>query len=337
MTAHGAAGETYDAMAGTLGISGLSRAEVSAGNAALRDELVRADKKVRLEIANSLWLRKGTKLQQRFSDDCGRYYNAAVTPLDFARPDAVTTINNWVEKHTGGRIKQVISQLTPEEIIVLVNAVYFKGTWATGFDPKQTAERKFRFSPDSAARRQMMRREGEFRYKGDSTMQAVALPYGDGRLNMYLFLPREHGGMGGLIDRMTPGNAADLFAGFNEKEGEVVLPRFKVEFEQSLTKVLKLLGMKRAFADEADFSEMVTPPQTAAISEVLHKTFIEVNEEGTEAAAVTVVTMRATASMSGGGGQEWFSLVCDHPFICAIRDDVTGSVLFVGAIFDPKQ
>ena len=333
MTAHGAAGATWDAMAGAMNVSGLGRAEVLSGNLALRDELLKADKKVRFDIANSLWLRKGVKLQKRFADDCGKYYQASVTTLDFASPDAAATINDWVAKNTGGRIKQAVSQLTPEEILVLINAIYFKGSWTKAFDPKLTSAREFHLV-SGGAQRLMMSREDRFRYKADDAMQAVALPYGDGRLNMYIFLPRENDGLGKLIDATKPDNFTALFAGFSERKGEVVLPRFKIEFEHSLNKVLKLLGMGAAFAGGADFSGMVVPPTTAAISDVLHKTFVEVNEEGTEAAAVTVVKMLATSMPNR---EERFSFVCDHPFLCAIRDDVTGSVLFLGAIFDPEQ
>jgi serine protease inhibitor len=333
MTAHGSAGATWNAMAGAMSLSGLSRPEVAAGNRELREDLLAADKSVRLDIANSLWLRLGVKLQKQFTADCGKYYDASVTTLDFGRPDAVTTINDWCSKNTGGRIKQIVSELLPDEFLVLVNAIYFKGTWTKAFDPKLTSPRDFHLASGSAER-QMMSREDRFRYKSDDAVQAVALPYGDGRLNLYVFLPRENSGLGKLIDATKPDSFAELFTGFSERKGEVVLPRFKIEFEQSLTKVLKKLGMASAFVPGADFSGMVVPPNTAAISDVLHKTFVEVNEEGTEAAAVTAVKMMATAMPRP---EEKFSFVCDHPFLCAIRDDVTGSILFLGAIYDPKQ
>ena len=333
MTAHGAAGPTWDAMAGAMATTGLSQAEVAAGNRKLRDELVGADEKVRLDIANSLWLRKGVMLRKQFADDCGKLYDAAVTTLDFARPTAVTTINDWVAKNTGGRIKKIVSALTPEEFLVLVNAIYFKGTWTDEFDPKLTSPRDFHLA-SGPSRRRMMNRDDKFRYKEDDAIQAVALPYGDGRLNMYLFLPRENDGLGRLIDATTPEGFTGLFAGFEERKGKVTLPRFKIEYEQSLVKTLQKLGMGIAFTPGADFSKMVAPPTTAAISDVLHKTFVEVNEEGTEAAAVTGVKMMATAMPRP---EEKFSFVCDRPFLCAIRDDVTGSVLFLGAIYDPKQ
>jgi len=341
MTAHGSAGSTWSAMAGAMRVSGLSRSEVAAGNHELRTELVNADKSVRLDIANSLWLRQGVKLQKPFVTDCDKYYTASVTPLDFSRPDAIVTINDWVAKNTNGRIKQIVSELTPEEILVLVNAVYFKGSWTRKFDPKLTSPRDFylstlgkKFDPVRKVQRQMMNREGGFRYKADDALQAVALPYGDGRLNLYAFLPRDRDGLGKLIDATKPDDFAGLFAGLEERKGTVVLPRFKIEFEQNLVKTLEALGMGVAFTPGADFSRMVVPPATAAISDVLHKTFVEVNEEGTEAAAVTGVKMMATAMPRE---EEKFSFVCDHPFLCAIRDDVTGSVLFLGAIYDPKQ
>jgi len=333
MTAHGAAGATWDAMAGAMSLSGLSRSEVAAGNQKLSADLLAADKSVRLDIANSLWLRKGVMLRKQFADDCGRYYRAPVTTLDFARPSAVTTINDWCSKNTNGRIKQIVSELTPEEILVLVNAIYFKGSWTKAFDPKLTAPREFKALAWSA-QRQMMNREDKFRYKEDDVLQAVALPYGDERLNLYVFLPRDKDGLVELIATTRPDDFAALFTGFAEKKGTVVLPRFKLEFEQSLNAFLKPLGMEVAFTPAADFSKMVVPPATAAISDVLHKTFVEVNEEGTEAAAVTATKMMMTAMPRP---EDKFSFVCDHPFLCAIRDDVTGSVLFLGAIYDPKQ
>ena len=332
MTAHGAAGATWEAMAGAMKVSGLSRAEVAAGNLKLREELVSADKRVRLDIANSLWLRKGVMLRKQFADDCGSYYRASVTTLDFGRPSAVTTINDWVAKNTGGRIKEIVSELTPDEFLVLVNAIYFKGTWTEAFDPKLTSAREFHLAA-GAAQRQMMNREDEFRYKEDDAMQAVVLPYGDERLNMYVFLPRAKDGLAKLISSLLS-SPSSLFSGFAEKKGTVVLPRFKIEFEQNLVKTLQVLGMGLAFTPGADFSKMVVPPATAAISDVLHKTFVEVNEEGTEAAAVTGVKMMMTAVPRP---EDKFSFVCDHPFLCAIRDDVTGSVLFLGAIYDPRQ
>jgi serine protease inhibitor len=336
MTAHGAAGATWDAMATAMNLSGLAKDDVLAGNQKLRDDLVSADKKVRLDIANSLWLREGVKLRKSFAADCDKYYAAAVTTLDFARPDAITTINDWVAKNTNGRIKQIVSELKPDEFLVLINAIYFKGAWAEEFDPKLTAPRDFRLVTGST-QRQMMNREDRFRYREDGAMQAVALPYGDGRLSMYIFLPREQDRLSKLVDATKPENFAALFSGFAEKKGAVVLPRFKVEYEHSLNSVLAALGMNGAFCRCcADFSAMVilAPSQRVAISDVLHKTFVEVNEEGTEAAAVTGVKMTMTAMPRP---EDKFSFVCDHPFLCAIRDDVTGSVLFLGAIYDPKQ
>ncbi len=332
MTAHGSAGATWDAMSGAMRVSALSRAEVAAGNQELREQLVGADKSVRLDIANSLWLRQGVKLQKQFADDCNTYYKAPATTLDFGRPDAVTTINDWVSKNTNGRIKQIVSELKREEFLVLVNAIYFKGSWTKAFDPKLTSAREFHLA-SGGAQRQMMNREDKFRYKENDAMQAVVLPYGDERLNMYIFLPREKDGLGKLVSSLLS-SSSSFFSGFAEKKGTVVLPRFKLEYEQSLNRVLTQLGMGIAFTPGADFSKMVVPPVTAAISDVLHKTFIEVNEEGTEAAAVTGVKMMMTAMPRP---EEKFSFVCDHPFLCAIRDDVTGAILFLGAIYDPKQ
>ena len=333
MTMTGAAGETYRSMSDALAVTDLSLAEVNAGNATLRSSLVSADPKVKLAIANSLWLRKGVKLQKSFVDACRTNYNAQVSELDFAQPAAIKTINDWASANTNGRIKEIISQLTPQEIVVLVNAIYFKGTWTDQFKKDLTAPRDF-YLPAGAASRQMMRRDAKFRYKQGDGMQAVVIPYGSGRMSMYVFLPDKRDGLADLLARMDGKNWDDWFGGFSSSDGEVVLPKFRIEYGTSLTNVLKALGMAAAFAPSADFSKMVVPPATAAISDVIHKTFVEVNEEGTEAAAVTAVKMLATSMPNR---QEHFSFVADHPFVCAIRDDTTGAVLFVGAIYDPKQ
>ena len=180
-----------------------------------------------------------------------------------------------------------------------------------------------------------MRSSDDFRYKAGDGMQAVALPYGDGRMSMYVFLPDKRDGLPAMFASMYRRENRDgWFDGFRTREGEVMLPRFRIEFGTSLVQGLKLLGMGEAFSPRADFSRMVVPPASAAISDVIHKTFVEVNEEGTEAAAVTAVKMLATAMPNR---DEPFRFVCDHPFLCAIRDDETGAVLFLGLINDPKQ
>jgi len=339
MTAQGSAGATWDAMSGAMKVSALSQAVVAAVNQELRGQLIGTDKGVRLDIANSLWLRQGASLQKEFVADCGKYYEAPVTTLNFGSPDAVPAINGWVSKNTGARITKIVNELSPREILVLVNAIYFKGTWTKAFNPKLTAPRQFH-TRLWGWQRPMMRRKGTFRYKEDDAMQAAVLPYGEGRLNMYVFLPRDSHedplkeGLGRLIEATKPEDFAGLFTRFEERRGTVILPRFKIEFEQDLGKVLTELGMGRAFTPSADFSGIVAPPDTALITRVLHKACIEVNEQGTEAAA-------ATAVIKDGGvlaPEEEFSFVCDHPFLCAIRDDVIGLVLFLGAIsYLPKQ
>jgi serine protease inhibitor len=338
MTAQGSAGATWNAMAGAMGLSGLSQPEVAAGNQRLREALLNADKNVRLDIANSLWLRSGIKVQGQFEGDCDKYYAAPVTTLDFSRPGAATTINDWVSKNTGGRIKRIATRLDPAEFLILANAFYLKGSWTKAFNPKHTASRQFH-TRLWGWQRPMMSRKGTFRYREDDAMQAVVLSYGEGRLSMYVFLPRESHEdllkeeLDGLIAATKPEDFAGFFVGFEERRGTVVLPRFKIEFEQDLNEALIRLGMGQAFKPGADFSGIVSPPDTAFVSRALHKACIEVNEEGTEAAA-------AAAVIKDGGvlaPEEEFSFVCDHPFLCAIRDDVTGSVLFIGAVYDPKQ
>ncbi len=335
MAYNGAAGTTLGAMIQTLGYDGLDPEYVNRANSFLRKELTGADPKVRLDIANSLWAHKTVGLQERFVSLNQNYFNARLSVIDFASPTAVPAINNWVSQNTNGRITQIVNKLDPADRLLLINAIYFKGKWTEPFDPKKTAPRDFYLTKTKTVKRQMMRREGSFNYLQDNGFQAVSLPYGDGRLAMYIFLPDSRDGIIDLLAQMSKENWDEWMGQFRRREGEVVLPRFRIEYDTSLVEPLSLFGMSVAFdPKEANFSYMVKPPENLFIGDVIHKTFVEVNEEGTEAAAVTGVKMMATAVPTK---TDKFTFICDHPFVCAIRDNVTGAILFIGTIADPKQ
>ncbi len=356
MTWNGARGETKEAMAQTLSLSGLTTEEVNKASAFLLSSLRSADPKVQLEIANSLWARKGISFSSEFLKLNHNFYGAEVRTLDFASPAAIKTINAWVAQKTHNRIKSIISQLVSEEVLVLINAVYFKGKWASLFDKKLTRERNFYRADGTAKLHPLMHQEGEYQYYAGEGFQLVRLPYGKGQISLLVFLPevwepeepapRQEGkkaiaGRGlavlNLARRLTQENWKRWLDNLQEKKGEIALPKFRLEYEKSLNEVLKEMGMAPAFDwSRANFTGMMSAvtDMQFAISDVRHKSFVEVNEEGTEAAAVTAVKMIATAVPTQ---PEKFVMIVDRPFLYAIQDEKTGAILFLGAVFDPKD
>ena len=333
MTYNGAVGETKQAMERALEIHGMSHLELNRAYAQLKAALESADPKVQLNIANSLWGRKEISFNPDFIQRNKQFYGADVTALDFNDPSAPATINSWVADKTKGKIDKIVDRIDAQAILFLINAIYFKGTWAAEFDKAKTREDQFTTGAGNQKRHPMMHQSGKYRYCENKDFQAVNLPYGGGRLSMYIFLPAQGAGLDVFQKRLTAGNWDTWMKEFAETQGEIVVPRFKVEYEISLNDALKALGMGIAFdPNRADFSGIVQGSVKAFISGVKHKTFAEVNEEGTEAAAVTSVEMRATSAMRP---EKTFRMIVDHPFFCAIRDNKTGTLLFMGSITDP--
>jgi len=336
MTYNGATGETQEAMAKALELQGLTLDEVNRANAALKGILQNPDPQVELSIANSLWARKGIEFKPTFIEANKRSYGARVTTLDFAAPGAADTINGWVSKETKGKIKEIVpEQIDAAAIMFLINAVYFKGRWTDPFEKASTMDRPFTLLDGSEKAVPMMSQSGEYPYLETEGFQAISLPYGQERVSMYVFLPSKGSSLKKLCQGLTAETWDEWMSKFVTKEGSIKLPRFRTECDFSLNDSLKALGMEVAFDhDRADFGAMCPTPPNVYIDEVKHKTFVEVNEEGTEAAAVTSVEMGVTAAPPSE--ERPFEMVVDRPFLCAIRDNETGTVLFMGAIVEPE-
>lgn len=335
MTYNGAAGETAGAMAEVLCFQGMSLDEINNAFSDLGTILQNPDPKVDLSVVNSLWARKGIEFYDDFLQRNRNYYGAEVAALDFNLPDAAATINRWVEQQTHDKIKDLIeAPIDPEAVLFLINAIYFKADWAKPFDPKHTREIPFHLADGSSKQYPVMFQEGEYSYLEGDGFQAVGIPYGKtGRISMYIFLPGPDQTLADLYGRLTPEAWSSWAGQFREIEGMVGLPRFKFEYESTLNDALKSLGMEIAFDDTAaDFSAMRPTPPRLYIAEVKHKTFVEVNEKGTEAAAATSVEIAAESAPA-----EWFSLIADRPFFFSIVDNKTGSILFMGSVTDPLQ
>lgn len=331
MTYNGASGETQQAMARALELQGISLQDINQANETLKTTLEKADPDIQLSIANSLWAKQGVAFKPEFLQSNRQFYGAKVTELNFASPDATKIINNWVKENTRGKIDQIVNQIQPDDVLFLINAIYFKGKWTKPFEKSQTTERPFYLSDGSQKQHPMMSQSGQYRYYENETFQAVSLPYGKERLSLYVFLPKKDTNLGAFEQQLSLENWQQWINQFQRRSGSIQLPRFKFDYDVQLNNALKALGMESAFSNGANFSNMTSA--SVAINEVKHKTFVEVNEEGTEAAAATSVGVMLTSARMP---EEPFQMVVDRPFFCAIRDNKTGTVLFMGSIQEPK-
>jgi serine protease inhibitor len=333
MTYNGAAGETKNAMARALKIEGMNRGELNHASHDLLKALRGADPKIELTIANSLWARGGVRFNEEFLADNRAFYAAEISTLDFSSPQSVVTINRWVNDKTKGKISQIIDSIDSQEVMFLINAVYFKGQWQKRFEKTLTKEQPFYLPGGQKKPVPMMAQSGNYLYHRGDKFQAVNLPYGEGDVSLYLFLPDK----GSSLDDFLKGLSFQKWEGwinnFNDTPGDVKLPRFKLDYGETLNDSLKAVGMGVAFNPrEADFSG-IRPERDIYISQVKHKAVVEVNEEGTEAAAATSVGVTTTSIREP---RERFSFVADRPFLMAIRDSKTGAILFMGAVMEPK-
>jgi len=324
MAAQGAEGDTRAAFSEALGLGDLPVGEAAAGQAALAEALARDGEDIVLAIANALWGDAGIDWRAGFLETLRARFGAEVRTVDFADPAAAGAINAWVEEQTRGMIPTLVDSLPPDTAMVLANAVYFRGLWQTPFDPERTEDAPFALGGGGSAEVAMMARTDRFRYRASGGTQAVILPYGEGGMELVLVLPPAD----------APAPDADTLAGwfapegFGMRDGTVRLPRLDLTYESSMIDALGALGLGVAFSGAADFSRMADAP--LFIGDVLHKTALTLDEEGTEAAAVTGVTVRVTSL-----APEPFTLTLDRPFYLAIRDTATGAVLFAGHVADP--
>ncbi len=331
MLYNGAAGSTQQAMSEALQLQGLRLEELNQANAALVTSLENADPKVKLSIANSLWGEQGVHFNPDFLQRNQTYYNAEITTLNFADPGVLTQINNWVSQNTAGKIDRIIDRIDPQQVMFLINAVYFKGNWTKQFQPEETIDRPFHLLDNTQKPHPLMSQSGSYRYAETDQFQAISLPYGDGRLSMLVFLPKPESSLEQFQANLTAENWNLWLQEFQQREGSIQLPKFKTEYERSLNDVLQALGMDVIFdSNQADFSHL--SDVVTHVDEVKHKTYIDVNEEGTEAAAVTSIGIRATSISP----VQPFQMTVDRPFFYAIRDNQTGTLLFMGTVVNPE-
>ena len=289
-----------------------------------------------LSVANALWGQKGYGFLPAFLELVATHYGGRLNEVDFvgATETARQTINIWVEKQTNDKIKNLIPKglLDSMTRLVLTNAIYFKGNWARQFKEDRTKEAPFTLADGKKVDVAMMNQTAKFGYMETDTLQGLELPYVDNELSMIVLLPKKHDGLGKLEQSLTPERLSQWQNKLFKREVVVSIPKFKLTSQFSLAAVLKAMGMTDAFSSSANFSGM-NGKRNLAISAVIHKAYVDVNEEGTEAAAATAVTMKLT-SMGPGSRPPVFR--ADHPFLFLIRDNQSGGILFLGRVMNPK-
>ena len=329
MAYNGAETTTMDAFEEVLNYEGLTRQEVNEITKELISVLVTNVKGNLLEIANSMWYDEGFPVKQEFKDLNSNYYDAEVRELDFRLASAVKTINDWVSDKTHGKIDEIINEIDPEVMVILINAIYFNCVWEVEFDPKDT--RKAPFYTESGqefGQVDMMELKSTFKVAFTEQFSGVELPYKNKKFSMFLFLPKEGSTVNALAGELDGETWNSWLGEFSEaKDFTVNMPKFKFEYDRSLADDLKQMGLAIAFTDLADFSGISDIP--LLISDVIHKTYIDVNEKGTEAAAVTAVMFELTAM----GPPSYIRF--DRPFLFAITENSSKSILFIGKVSEP--
>ena len=344
---NGANGDTREAIGATLEIAGLSVDEMNEAYRDVTQILTQTDPLVEFKVANSFWSRKGKAIQPDFIEMSRTYFDARVEEIDFQAPWAADTINAWVDRSTNGKIEKMVEPpISPSIAAILMNAIYFKGNWMFPFDTANTHSKTFYMADGSETECQMMWLEEEEHaiqveenviapdtnatFFSNDYLKAISLPYGRGDYRMTIMMPNlwtnpDHT-VDDLIDRFTWENWNSWLEGFQPAGFTIGMPRFKFGYEVTLNEMLQTLGMEIAFdPSRADFGNMFVDG-IGWIDQVKQKAFVQVDEKGTEAAAVTQITF--IDSMPPG-------LVCDRPFLIVIHEDVSGAILFIGKIANP--
>ncbi|HVX40778.1 MAG TPA: serpin family protein [Gemmatimonadaceae bacterium] len=326
MTINGAAGGTFEAMRTALRLGGADMASIDAGYRGLIDALRGADPATTFQIANSIWYRNTFAFKQPFLDTTAKYFDAHAQGLDFDNEAAsLATINRWVNDNTAGKIPTILDQITPDEVMFLINTVYFKGTWQVRFDPKSTTPGRFVDADGTVQTVPMMSRpehlKPEFRSGGWQGAIVVELPYGDGEFAMDILMPPMQIGVDSLAKTLNDSTWSAMAATLRDNDAALILPKFSMSYERMLNDDLTSLGMGVAFTDAAEFPGI--SPQPVRLSFVKQKAFVSVDEAGTEAGASTVTGVVPT-SLS--------YIAIDHPFVFVIRDRTSGTILFMGKV-----
>lgn len=329
MTLNGANAGTREAMESALELSGLTIEEINESYQSLLALLVQLDPKVQMQIANAIWYRQEMTLEPDFVALNQKYFDAVVRGLNFNDAHAKDIINAWVKEKTRGRIPTIVDQINRDHMMFLINAIYFKGAWTYKFNPNQTRDDWFTTASGAKTACKMMNLKNDWHYFTNDQFQAIDLPYGDAGFSMTVLLPQPGIAVDSVVAAFTSENWAAWQNQLAKQTVELALPKFSLSFEMSLKETLQALGMAVAFTPAADFTKM-SRAGNLAISDVKHKTFVEVNEEGTEAAAVTSVGIIVTSL------PQTITMRVDRPFVYVLREHNSQTILFMGRMLEVR-
>ena len=328
MTLNGAANESFDQMRTALQVGGLSQQDINVGYKSLIGLLTSLDPSVTMRIANSIWYRQTFPVNQPFIDAAKTYFDADVAGLNFADvTGSLSTINGWVNEKTNGKIPRVLEEIDPANVMFLINALYFHGSWREKFDASHTTDDVFTTAPGVTEPMRLMQRAGAVLYAETPSYQAVDLPYGNGAFSMTVVLPKAASDIETFSAGLTQASWRALVSSFDSTEVNLLLPKFTLTYERMMNDDLTALGMVAPFDPAmADFTRMSPMGKEVFINFVKQNTFVNVDEEGTEAAAVTVVAISATSVHATP------VMRVDRPFLFVIRERLSGTVLFMGKV-----
>lgn len=334
MVYNGADGKTKEEIAAVLQAEGIEVDELNQANASLMSIMNDDSRQVQLDVGNSIWLNEQFHFQDDFAENSKNYFHAEIQEIDVDDDKSADNINDWVKEATNDKISEIAdAPLDSNMVAMLINAIYFQGTWTHTFDENETEDQAFHLDDGSTKDVPLMKLKEDLMYMENDDFQAVSLPYGDDEeMSMHLFLPREDSTIEDFQEKLTNEEWEKWKSEFQQQEGTVMLPKFQLEYEATLNESLEALGMRTAFdKDKANFEQMIEEDDPLWISEVKQKTFIDVNEEGTEAAGATSVEVGTTSATL----DEPFEMEVNRPFFFAITDDETEAILFMGTILNP--
>ena len=332
MTLNGAAGQTFQDMRRTLGFGDKTILQINDTYLKLMSEMVTVDSRVVLEIANSVWVEKQFQPKESFINALMEFYDAGARTIDKTDPFAVKMVNDWIARETHDKIKDMLDKLNPDMVMLLINAIYFNGKWKYTFEKSDTKDETFYVNGSNPEQVPMMHINTDLNAARIDNVTIAEIPYGQGNFSMIVVLPEEGTGTEGIAGALTQSVWQNWMTTLesNEHNVSLAMPRFKYEYKRNLNDDLKNMGMGIAFTDLADFSNI--SDLTLMISRVLHQSFIENNEEGTEAAAATVVEITLT---SINPEPMIFNVTLNRPFLYFIKEYSTGTILFAGRVDDP--
>ncbi len=331
MTLNGAKGETKEAIKKTLGLESLSDMEINTCNQELIPYLMGLDPTVNLNVANSTWYREDLTVKRSFEDLLVSYYQALVKSADFTDPASIDLINGWIEDETAGKIKDMLQQIPPSTVMYLINAIYFKANWHTPFDEDQTTDKIFHLIDGSSVEVPMMyaqKTEHWLNYDAENEITLVDIPYGNEAYGFTIVMPEDASQINQLAASFSMEDLDALLTDTVHVDYELELPKLKIAFKETLNDYLIDMGMGIAFSPAADLSNLFEENTSLMISTVLHQSFLEVNEKGSEAAAATIVEIIETSLPP--------KTTIDKPFLFFIRERNSNTILFSGKVMNPS-